>query len=307
MRIASVVLGAAFACAAAALPAAAPEAARVSPQESAAETLAEAQRRYAAGEYEAARELAAAAIEGVRAGVRLRTPSVHGTLSRLHALSALLAYAFREEGFEERVDRELSLALEEDPYVDIGDPAEVPTFVQTRFRRLQTAYLARFSRTERRSTLGLTAAMVLEPTVLADPSLLQPGLGWTLNLGDAVSFGASARFPLVWPPWNSLRGQVGFTYYPAFRVERVITGITFSYLFGLDQLDTWTHSLAIGGRAEYVTRGGFGIGMNAELLRANIVIGASGVEPPPPATELNIGDILNVVFANLSLNVFWAF
>jgi hypothetical protein len=286
----------------------APATARVSPQESAAEKLAAAEERFAAGDYPAARALVDAALEEIRTQVRLATPSVHGTLSRLHALSALLAYAFRDEGFEDLVDRELSLALEEDPYLDLGDPAEVPTFVQTRFRRLQTAYLARFSRTERRTSLGLTAALVLEPAVLTEnPSVLQPGFAYALNLGDNVSLNAGLRFPLVWPPWDSVRGQVGLTYYPIFRVERVITGITFAYLFGLDELSTFTHSLAIGGRAEYVTRGGFGVGMNAELLRANIVIGAGGIQEPPPSTDLNLGDLLNIVFANLSLNLFWTY
>ncbi len=305
MRTAVVFLCAAFAAAVA--HGAVPEAARISPQESAAAKLADAELRFAAGEYEASRGLATAALEEISAGVRLVTPSVHGMLSRLHALSALLEYAFRDAGFEERVDRELSLALEQDPYLDLGDPAEVPTFVQTRFRRLQTAYLARFARTERRSSLGVSAALVLEPTVLADLSVLQPGLSYAWNLSDYVSLEAAVRFPLVWPPYDSIRGQVGLTYYPAFRVERVITGITFAYVFGLDELSIFTHSLAIGGRAEYVTRGGFGIGMNAELLRANIVVGADGILEPPPATEINLADLLNIVFANLSLHVFWAF
>jgi hypothetical protein len=301
MKTAPVILAAAFVVAAAAAYGAPHEVARISPQESAAAKLAEAETRFAAGEYGPSRELADAAIDEIKAGVRLVTPSVHGLLSRLHALSALLAYAFRDEGFEERVDRELSLALEQDPYLDLGDPAEVPTFVQTRFRRLQTAYLARFARMERRTSLGLSAAMVVEP------SLLQPGISYAFNLSDYVSLNAAVRFPLVWPPWDSFRGQVGITYYPSFRIERVTTGITFTYLFGLDELSTFTHSLAIGGRAEYVTRGGFGIAMNAELLRANIFLGAGGILTPPPPTEINIADILGIVFANLSLNLSWAF
>jgi hypothetical protein len=285
-----------------------PSAARVSPQESATAKLAEAERLYREGTYDESRSLVETALEEVRQGVKVVTPSLAGVLARLHALAALLEYAFRDEGFEARIDEEVQLALDNDPYLDLGDPAEVPAFVQTRFRRLQTAYLARFSRRERRSSLGISTALVLEPKVLDNPSVLQPGLSYSFNLSEYVSLDAGMRFPLVWPPWNSIRGQVGFTYYPAFRVERVITGITFSYLFGLDVEEhaTYTHSLAVGGRAEYLSRGGLGIAMNAELLRANIVM-SGGILEPPEGTEINLLGLLNIVFANLSLHVFYAF
>jgi len=283
-----------------------PPAARISPQESATAKLVEAERLYHAGTYDEARMLVEAALEEVRQGVKVVTPSLAGVLARLHALAALLEYAFRDEGFEARIDERLQQALERNPYLDLGDPAEVPAFVQTRFRRLRTAYLARFSRSERRSSLGISTALVLEPTVLADPSVLQPGLSYSYNLSEYVSLDAGLRFPLVWPPWNSIRGQIGLTYYPTFLVERVVTGITFSYLFGLDELATFTHSLAIGGRAEYLSRGGLGIAMNAELLRANIVM-TGGILEPPQGTEINLLGLLNIVFANLSLQVFYAF
>jgi hypothetical protein len=283
-----------------------PAASRVSVQESAGDKLAQAESLYRDGSYEEARSLVQAALEQVRLEVRIVTPTTAGVLARLHALAALLEYAFRDPGFEERIDAELQQALERDPYIDLGDPADVPTFVQTRFRRLQGAYLERFARSERRSSLGISTALVLEPTVLADPSVLQPGLSYSYNLSEYVSLDAGLRFPLVWPPWNSIRGQIGLTYYPTFLVERVITGITFSYLFGLDELATFTHSLAIGGRAEYLSRGGLGIAMNAELLRANIVM-TGGTLEPPQGTEINLLGLLNIVFANLSLQVFYAF
>jgi hypothetical protein len=285
-----------------------PAAAQVSPRESATSKLAEAERFYHEGTYDSARRLVETALEEVRQGVKVVTPSMAGVLARLHALAALLEYAFRDEGFEARIDEQLQQALERNPYLDLGDPAEVPAFVQTRFRRLQTAYLARFSRLERRSSLGISTALVLEPKVLDNPSVLQPGLSYSFNLSEYVSLDAGMRFPLVWPPWSSIRGQVGLTYYPTFRVERVITGITFSYLFGLDveETATYTHSLAVGGRAEYLSRSGLGIAMNAELLRANIVMSGGTLEPPE-GTEINLLDLLNIVFANLSLSVFYAF
>jgi hypothetical protein len=283
---------------------------RPSPYRLAPERLAEAERLYHDGSYEEARALVEESLEEVRQEVKLVTPKLDGVLARLHALAALLEYAFREDGFEARIDERLQQALEHDPYLDLGDPAEVPAFVQTRFRRLQADYLARFSRMERRTSLGITSALVLEPTVIDQPSILQPGLSYTFNLGEYVSLEAGIRFPLVWPPWNSIRGQVGLIYYPTFRVERVITGITFSYLFGLDVEEpegaTYMHSLAVGGRAEYLWRSGLGIAMHAELLRANIAI-ANGTLEPPEGTEINLLGLLNIVFPNLSLNVFWAF
>lgn len=276
------------------------------PTEIATRHLTEAERLWTEGKYEECRAEVRIGLESVAPGF-LSPPSLLRALGRLHALDALLAYTFRDEGYADQVDRALSTALELDPYMEIGDPSEVPAFVVTRWNKLRDAYLARFSRTARPNGLGIFAAMVLEPTVFTNPAVLQPGFTWSRSLGPRTSLEADFRFPLQWPPWSSIRGQLGLVVFPAYSVEKVSTGISVAYVFGLDQLATYTHSLSLGGRAEWISRSGFGVAANAELVRIDLVVGTTQVTEPPRYTEIPLLGFLNVVFANVTLYVFYVF
>jgi hypothetical protein len=279
---------------------------RPDPARIAAQHLAAAETLWVDGKYDECRAEVTAGLESASPGL-LGPPGLVRTLARLHALEALLAYTFRDEGYAGQVDAALNAALELDPYFEIGDPSDVPAFVLTRWSRLRDAYLARFSRTARPNAVGAFAALVLEPTIFTNPAVLQPGFSWARSLGATMSLEADFRFPLQWPPWSSIRGQLGIVVFPSYAIERPATGISFSYVFGLDQLTTFTHSLSLGGRAEWLSRSGFGIAANAELARIDLVIGTSKVTEPPRYTEIPFLGFLNAVFANVTVYLFYVF
>lgn len=269
------------------------------------EKLARAEELFAGGDYPGARDFVAGCIAEYE-GKKASYPA--SVIARLYVLDALVAYAFRDEGYAERVDQSLRCGLAIDLDLDIGNPAEIPVFVQERFNKLKAEELARYSRIARRSAVGLFCALVLEPTVLQNPSLLQPGISYSFNLNDAFSLDAEIRFPLQLPLYNSIRGQIGLLWYPSFRVERICTGISLFYMFGLDNLATYTHSLSFGGRVDFLTRSGFGVGGNAELVRTDLVIGTSASAKTPSYTAVPLlGGLMRVVFSNITLYAYYAF
>jgi hypothetical protein len=204
---------------------------------------------------------------------------------------------------DESLRRALGLNLD----VELGDPASIPPFVQERFTALKAKELARYARSARRSAMGLTTALVLDTAALEDLSLLQAGFSYSYNLSDAVSLDAGVRFPLQPAFWESIRGQLGLLWYPSFRVERICTGVSFYYMFGLDEFTTYTHSLSFGGRVDFLFRSGFGIGGNAELVRADLVLGSSASPQAPTYTELPLGGLARIVFSNITLYAYYAF
>jgi hypothetical protein len=266
--------------------------------------LEEARALYVSGEYEECRELVSQYLEEYESGDTRLLPRV---TAAMYALDALLAYTFREEGFEQKIDRQLKKGLELDLGLDLGDPAEVPPFILNRFSRIRSAYLEQFSRVTRRHGIGLFGALVLEPTMLVNPLLLQPGIAYSFNLTENWSITADFRFPLQWPLWNSIRGQIGVVWYPTFSIEKLATGVSFAYTFGLDNLSAFTHSISFGGRAEYLTRMGIGIVGNAELVRANLMVGSTQAVTPPTFSQIPFLGLLQFVFANINIYIYYAF
>ncbi len=274
------------------------------PSETAQLRLQEARTLYTSGKYEDCRMVVTGFLKEFETG---KSGYPDKTAAALYGLDALLEYSFREEGFEARIDRQLLRGLELDLELSLGDSAEIPPFVWTRFERVKTEYLMRFSRLTRRNGIGLFGALILEPTVLTNPLLLQPGIVYVYNLLENLSLEADFRFPLQWPIWDSIRGQVGVIWYPSFSIEHIITGVSFAYTFGLDQLQTFTHSISFGGRAEYLTRMGFGVMANAELVRADLIMGGTQATTPPSYSDIPFLGLLHVAFANITIYIYYAF
>ncbi|MGA2640537.1 MAG: hypothetical protein ABSG21_06495 [Spirochaetia bacterium] len=268
------------------------------------ETLKKAQDLYAAGSYEGCRELVGPILREYEAQPASYPP---GIIARLYRLDALISYTFRDEGYADEIANLLRKAIVLDLDLDIGDPAEVPFFVINTFTKVRSAYLAQFSRMAKRSAVGVFGAVVLEPTVFQNISLLEPGIFYAFNLTDVFSLDAQLRFPLQTPIWNSIRGQIGLLWSPSFRVEKIATGIFLYYIFGLDNLSTYSHSLAFGGRMEYVTRSGIGFAGSAELLRADLVFGSQAPASPPAYTEIPFIGVGRVVFANITIYMLYSF
>ena len=266
--------------------------------------LNEAKGLYASGSYEECRSLVSGFLEEFEA---VKSDYPRTIAAAMYGLDALLAYAFREENFESRIDEQLLKGLELDLGLSLGDPADIPPFIQTRFERVKTAYLSQFLRVTRRNGLGLFGALILEPTVLQNPLLLQPGIAYIYNLTEEFSVTADFRFPLQLPLWNSIRGQVGLVWYPTFSIEKIATGVSFAYTFGLDNLSTFTHSVSFGGRAEFLTRMGLGVMANAELVRADLIVGGTEATVPPSYSEIPFLGLLHIVFANITIYIYYAF
>ena len=232
-------------------------------------------------------------------------------MARIYSLKALISYAYRDEreDYKEEIRGLLLKSLEHNPYHEIGDPSEIPPFVLNTFSKVKEEYLSQFSRVSRRISLGILGALVIDPTVLNNPSLLQPGLFFSYNLSKTWSLGFDLRFPLTLPIWDSIRGQIGLIWYPSFRVEKISTAISTYYVFALDNLSTYTHSLSLGGQAEIIYRSGFGFGARAELLRVDLILGLSDAGDLPDYKSISLfkESFLRITFANTIIYLFYTF
>jgi hypothetical protein len=263
---------------------------------------------YEGGEYERCRELLDSYLEQQRTRAVLFP---NRTLARFYRLRALLAYAFRGEGeqYQQEVHDLLLKAFELDPDLEPGKPSQVPPYVYSTFLELKEEYLARFSRQARRWNLGLLAALVIDPTLLNDPSVLQPGLFFAYNFSERWSLIADLRLPLSSPVWKSIRGEAGMAWYPTFRVRKLSPSISASYQFALDNLETYTHSVSIVGQADLITRSGLGFALRAELIRLDLILGLTNASELPSYRSAKLfGDsFIRVTFANMNFLVFWTF
>ncbi len=274
-------------------------------QEAARMVLQQAEDLYKAGDYQGCADILEQSIADSEAG---RASFPRRAMARIHVLEALIAYTFRDDGYEERVSRSLKAALVLDLNVEVGDPAEVPPYIIERFALVKKEYLAGFTRSARRNTLGFVGAMVLEPTIFTDLSVLQPGLFYSFNFSDTLTLESELRVPLRSPIWNSIRGQIGLIWFPTFKVESVSMGISTTYMFGLDNLTTYTHSLSFGGQGEIVSRSGFGVGANVEMLRIDLILGITEPSELPSYRGISfLGNFVRVVFANIRMFAFWTF
>jgi hypothetical protein len=291
----------------AALAAAAEEKA-LSKSEQAQAVLEQAESLYADGAYEQCRELLDSSFRQAESGeVYFPGP----VIARMYLLKALITYAFRVEGgeYQAEIASLLKLAVEKDLNLDIEDPAAYPPFILELFRTTRRDYLAPYSRIRRRFSVGILGALVIDPTVLSDPSLLQPGLLFSYNLGETLSLVTSLRLPLSLPIWASVRGQIGLAWYPSFRVEKLSTSLISSYVFSLDDLSTYTHSFSLAGAGEYVFRSGFGFAARAELLRVDLILGQAETGDLPGYRSISLlgESFLRATFANSSIYFFYTF
>ena len=192
--------------------------------------------------------------------------------------------------------------------MDIGSAREVPFYLIERYGIIRDKYLSQYSRTTRRHSRGIFGALILEPTVIQDLSLLQPGLHYSYNMSKALSLVMDVRFPLQLPIRESIRGQIGCFWFPNYGVEKIHMGLSGFYLFGLDKLTTYTHSLAFTGNMELITRWGLGFAGSVELLRLDLIFGLSNISELPIYKSRSIGEsFLRVVFTNINFYVFFVF
>ncbi len=269
--------------------------------------LAQAESLYGGGDYERCQRLLDGYIQEHRSR-DFRLPS--RAAGRVYGLRALVAYALRGEGegYREEVRLYLWSALEADPELELGAPAEVPVFVLDLFYKLKNEYLAQFSRLSKRWSLGLGGAVVIDPTVVDDPSLLQPGVYCSYNLSEAWSLLGDLRLPMRAPIWGSIRGQVGAAWFPYYNIRKINPCFTLTYQFALDNLETYTHSLSLGGQSEVASRKGLGFGMRIEFLRLDLITGQNVGDVPKYRSVALFGtDFIRASFANTNFLIFYRF
>ncbi len=270
-------------------------------------SLAEAERLYAEAEYEECGRLLDESLADIQAGA----PAAIAVRARHFSLKALVVYALREQGsdYQEVVRGLLVRAVQADPYHDLGDPATVPPFVMRTFQQIRSEYMSRFARTTRRYTFGLLGALVVDPTELNKPSLVQPGVSFGYNVSPTWTLGADMRLPLSLPLYDSIRGQLTALWYPSFYIGRFSTAVATSYVFALDNLATFSHSLSLGGQGEILTRSGVGVGARAELVRVDLILGQVSSEDLPNYRSLSLfgSSFLRTTFANTTVYVFYSF
>ena len=230
-------------------------------------------------------------------------------IAQIYLLKSFVSYAFREEGYQDEIRDLLLNAVTINLDIRLEDPEKVPPFVLGVFHEVREAYLSQFSRINKRHNLGLFGSLLIDPTVLTNPFLLQPGIYYSLNITEVTSLTAGLGIPITWPPWNSIRGQIGLLWMPVYRVENLASGLTMEYLFTLNDLKRFTHSISFGFLERYINRSGFGIGVNIELIRVDLIFGISDVPEIPGYQPIDIfGDsFIRIAFANTRISVFWNF
>ena len=229
--------------------------------------------------------------------------------AQIYLLRSLVSYAFRKEGYQDEIHDLLLTAVTIDPDIQLEDPEKIPPFILGVFHEVREAYISRFSRLAKRHNLGLFFSLLIDPTALEDPFLLQPEIYYSFNMSRVTSLTAGFGIPVTWPPWNSIRGHMGLLWMPVYRVERLSSGLTMEYHFALGDLERYTHSISFGFLERYIHRSGFGIGANIELILVDFIFGISEVSEIQGYQPIDIlgESFMRIAFANTRISVFWNF
>jgi hypothetical protein len=269
------------------------------------EMLAKAQELYGKGDYKACLSLVNEFLSEAEKKPNLYTPQV---LAAFYVLKSFVVYAFREEGYQEEINRLLLLAVQNDIRYEFEDPTTVPLYVLEQFRRIKREYLAQFLKSTRRHVLGLYGGLILQPSVLKNPAIIQPGIHYAYNLSDAWALWINLAFPTQIPLLESIQGSLGATWFPTFNVETVSLGLSMAYAFKLEHYESLTHSILFEGYGEVIFRFGLGFGASVELLRFDLFFGGEGMELPEYGNiELFPNSSLRIAFANLRFYLFYTF
>jgi hypothetical protein len=263
----------------------------------------EVQKLYAAAGYEACRALIRSALERVDAG-ELHFPDFY--LAQVRVYQALLAYAFRETGFEKEVEGFLLQAVALDLNYDFTDYTLIPTYVLEQFVRIRRDYLARFSKTTRRHSVGLYAMTSNLPQFFETRQFLNLGLHYSLNLSEFFSLLVDTEVPLSEDLFSLLQFRTGAVWFPSFKVETMSLGLGLLYSLKVEDWKAFTHVLTFEGYGEFIFRFGLGVGASVELLRFDLLLG-SGSFTELGSVPFFSGDKVRFSFANLRFYVFWTF
>jgi hypothetical protein len=262
------------------------------------------QARYAKAEYEHCHEIISDALERADAGT-LHFPTYY--LAEIRVYQALLAYAFREPGFEKDVEDFLQQAIELNINYDFTDYGVIPTYVLEQFLKIKREYLSRFSKTSRRNSLGIYVMTSYLSTFVTSPEFINLGLHYAFNLSDNVSLFLDGEFPLSEQIFNLLQFRVGAIWFPTYKVETVSLGLGLLYSLKIENWTAFINVVSFEGYGEFVFRFGLGVGASVELLRMDILMGEGTFPDVVGSVPLFSSDYARFTFANLRFYIFWNF
>lgn len=248
-----------------------------------------------------------AVIQAARADREAGKLVFSGTqVADLNVYEAFVVYAFREEGYQEKIRVLLFAAIEADLNYDFQNYAAVPPFILDRFISLKKEYHARFSKSARRHSIGLYGVINYLPATVAIAEYIKPGIHYTVNLSDYVSLLFDFEVPLSLPLFNVIQFRTGAIWFPSFKIETISMGLGLFYSLRIEEFINFTNMVSFEGYGEIVLRSGLGFGASVELLRFEFLIG--------PGTLQTIGFVdifstpqLRFTFASLRIYAFFTF
>ncbi len=260
--------------------------------------------KYANAEYESCRTLIRRTLEQADAGT-LHFPNFY--LAEIRVYQALLAYAFREAGYEKEIETFLQYAIESDINFDFTDYALVPTYVLEQFLRIRRTYLRRFSKTTRRHNLGVYGMASSLTTFIQEAQYFNLGLHYGLNLSDNFTLFFDGEFALSQDFFNLMQFRVGTVWFPSTRVEAASLGLGVFYSLKIEDWTAFINVISIEGYGEIILRAGLGVGASVELMRLDILMGSGTFPTSTGYVPLFASDYVRFSFANLRIYLFWNF
>ncbi len=267
--------------------------------------LENAQKLYADGKYQ---ECAALTDKSITAIEQNQLPAGGSILASFYILKSFTVYAFREPGYQDMIEKLLRKAIQTNIHYEFQDTRVVPLYILEQWRRIKTAYLAQFMKTTRRNSIGIFGSLILQPSVLKNPAIIQPGIHYAFNLSESWALWLDMVIPTQLPLLDSIQGTIGATWFPTFNVETICLGLSAAYAFRLEHYENYMHSILFEGYGEIIFRSGLGIGASVELMRFDLLFGTEAMELPEYGyVDLFPNSFLRLAFANLHIYAFYTF
>lgn len=257
---------------------------------------------YKAGEYEKCREKVDEYIYEFEEQDIYYQASI---TSYFYVLKAMVSYAFREDGYKEEIENLFNNAIQINLNLEIGDVATVPPFLLELFNKTKKEYLSQYSKTAKRNTFGFVMTLVC--TDPFDGSNLQPGIYYAFNITDSVSINADVKVPIQGQFWNFWRIKLGGLWYRDFRVEKLVYALGLNGILKINNWTLQTISFSFCGHGEYISRNGFGLAADVELLHVDLNFIQDESEEITNLSEIGQGSVFELFFTNLDFYIVFTF
>ena len=211
----------------------------------------------------------------------------------------MVSYAFREEGYKIEIEQLFNKAIPIYLDLEIGDIATVPPFLNELFNKTKKEYLSQYSKTARRNTFGIVTTLIC--TNPFDGSNIQPGISYTFNITNSLSVNTDIKFPIQGQFWNFWRLKFGALWFRDFRVEKFVFALG---VYDILKINNWairTNTISFCGHGEVLTRNGFGIAADVEVLHFDLNFIEEESEEITNLSEIGQGSSFELFFSSIDL------